>query len=135
MRRLPALVLSFALLLSACTSPLKSAMADKPFVDWYATLARQINADPSYRRIPLDTTDQAQEFVGWMHQAYRGEMSHEQFAQTVHARYPGTITKPRSSWRTCRDERPLRNFPAPATSTFLHGACSWRSSTISIISC
>lgn len=89
MSRLAAVAFALSLLMAACVSPLHDVASDKPFVDWYMNMATQAKADPDYHRIPLDTDAQAQEFVNWLHAVYRGQMSRDQFLQTVRARYPG----------------------------------------------
>ncbi len=62
---------------------------DKPFISWYADMARKIKANPGYQRIPLDTKEQAGEFVAWLHDVYRERITPAQFESKVVAKYPG----------------------------------------------
>lgn len=64
-----------------------AAEADKPFVDWSNKLTSQIKADSKYKRIPLDTTAQQNEFVVWMHNAYRHRITKQEFASWVNSHY------------------------------------------------
>jgi hypothetical protein len=97
MRRCVNAALTVALLLSACASPLIRSVradpldvsSDKPFLEWFKTLTSQAAADPNYRRIPLDTHDQSQEFIYLLHEAYSKQVTGDQFAQMVNLRYPG----------------------------------------------
>ncbi len=62
---------------------------DKPFQDWLDTLVNQIKADPKYKRIPLDTSAQQEEFTVWLHNAYRKRVTKQEFASWVNGKYPG----------------------------------------------
>ncbi|GAB3251919.1 putative periplasmic lipoprotein [Chitinimonas naiadis] len=77
--------------MSACASnPLVgAAVEDQGFLDWYIQLADEVKAEPSYQRIPLDTTEQANTFVGELHDLYRHRITQDQFTRQVEARYPG----------------------------------------------
>jgi hypothetical protein len=98
MKRVARMVLVFAAvsvsasLVQGCASPdprMQAAVTDQPFHTWLLGLTDQIKADPDYKRIPLDTSDQTSEFTQWLHDAYRHKITKTQFAQLVQSRYPG----------------------------------------------
>ncbi|MGH8842835.1 MAG: hypothetical protein ACREX1_09135, partial [Advenella sp.] len=45
-----------------------AAVEDKPFNAWFDNLVNQIQADPKYNRIPIDTKVQQNEFLVWLHE-------------------------------------------------------------------
>ena len=66
-----------------------AAEADKPFMDWLEKLMQQVQANPNYRRMPIDTQVQKDQFIVWLHDAYRHRISKQEFARRVNAAYPG----------------------------------------------
>ena len=61
---------------SAGSHPSPQAVAqDREFTAWYRQLTQDSLADPHYRRLPLDTTAQTDEFAAWLHAAYRHKIS------------------------------------------------------------
>jgi hypothetical protein len=42
-----------------------------------------------YNRIPLDTSERTNEFMQWLHDAYRQKISKPEFVQRVESHYPG----------------------------------------------
>ncbi|HYG46247.1 MAG TPA: hypothetical protein VEA17_25240 [Bordetella sp.] len=66
-----------------------AAGMDKPFNDWLDTLVSQIKADPKYKRLPLDTTAQQEEFTVWLHNAYHHRITKQEFASWMDGQYPG----------------------------------------------
>lgn len=66
-----------------------AAGMDKPFNAWTDTLISQIKADPKYKRIPLDTTAQQEEFTVWLHNAYHHRVTRQEFASWANSQYPG----------------------------------------------
>lgn len=62
---------------------------DKPFISWYADMAGKIKNDASYHPLPLDTKEQAGEFVEWLHDVYRLRITPAQFESKVAEKYPG----------------------------------------------
>ncbi len=94
-RNVTVAALTAILLLSPCANaPILAASADpldvasdQPFLDWFVALTKQSAADQNYHRIPLDTK-QSQEFVYLLHEAYRKQVTHDQFAEMVNLRYP-----------------------------------------------
>ena len=96
LKSLNALLLAIALTGSAmvggCAAPdsrAQAAQQDKEFYAWYLQLAAAIKADPQYKRIPLDSPDQANEFVDWLHAAYRNQISADELSRKINQRYPG----------------------------------------------
>lgn len=65
-----------------------TAVEDKAFNDWSNNVIKQIEADPKYKRIPIDTTEESADFIVLMHDAFRKKISHKMFFQRVNARYP-----------------------------------------------
>lgn len=75
---------------ASSTDPrMQAAVDDKPFYAWFTGLVDQIKADPSYKRIPLDTSEQKNEFMKWMRDTYHHKISKPEFMQRVESRYPG----------------------------------------------
>ncbi|MDR3430205.1 hypothetical protein [Silvimonas sp.] len=66
-----------------------SAHNDPAFFAWYMQLASDIQTDRQYRKIPLNTDEQANEFVQWLHDTYDHRMSVTDFSSRVSSRYPG----------------------------------------------
>ena len=92
-----AVVTAFALtipLLQGCATSSQddprvvAAGMDKPFNNWLDTLVTQIKADPKYKRLPLDTEAQQQEFTVWLHNAYHHRVTKEEFSAWVNGQYP-----------------------------------------------
>jgi hypothetical protein len=85
--------LGAALAIQGCASSvdprMQAAVDDKSFDAWFTGLVDQIKADPQYKRIPLDTSEQRNEFMQWLHDAYRRKISKPEFVQRVDSRYPG----------------------------------------------
>lgn len=71
------------------TAQSDNPLGDKPFISWYADLDSQIKANPEYQRLPLDTKEQAGEFIDLLHDLYRERITPEQFKSKLAARYPG----------------------------------------------
>lgn len=65
-----------------------AAVEDKPFQDWLDQLISQIKGSPHYKRIPIDTAEQQNEFLVLLHDAYRHRISKQDFAQRVNNQYP-----------------------------------------------
>ena len=75
---------------SAGSRPTTQAVEqDREFMAWYRQLTQDSLADPHYKRLPLDTTAQTDEFAAWLHAAYRHTISAREFGQRVERRYPG----------------------------------------------
>jgi hypothetical protein len=76
-----------------CAAPadprMQAAVDDKPFYARFTGLLDQVKADPQYKRIPLDTSEQTNEFMQWLHDAYRRKISKSEFVQRIGSRYPG----------------------------------------------
>ncbi len=90
-----AAALAFSLpLMQGCASSqqedprVAAAEVDKPFRDWMDRLLDQVEANPDYRRIPLDTKAQQDQFLVWMHDAYRHRITRQEFASRVSSEYP-----------------------------------------------
>ncbi|ADP17071.1 putative lipoprotein 10 [Achromobacter xylosoxidans A8] len=66
-----------------------AAEVDKPFTDWMNQLLGQVEANPNYRRIPLDTKAQQDQFLVWLHDAYRHRITKQEFTSRVTSQYPG----------------------------------------------
>ncbi len=80
-----------ATVLAGCSndSTVDAAANDREFMAWYAGVGDEIQADPNYHRMPIDTSEQEFEFGAKLHQAYRGVISHADFAQWANMTYPG----------------------------------------------
>lgn len=65
-----------------------AAVEDKSFQDWFDQLIGQIKANPQYKRIPIETEAQQNEFLALLHDAYRHRISKQEFAQRVNSQYP-----------------------------------------------
>ncbi|MEW5561940.1 hypothetical protein AB1287_17105 [Enterobacter asburiae] len=67
----------------------EAAVADKPFYDWFNNLISQIKADPSYKRLPIDSKAQSNDFLALLHTAWQHKISKREFTQRVNSQYPG----------------------------------------------
>ncbi len=65
-----------------------AAVEDKPFSAWFDSLVDQIKADPNYKRMPIDTEAEANQFMVELHDAYRHRISKKDFAALLNSRYP-----------------------------------------------
>jgi hypothetical protein len=65
-----------------------AAVDDKPFYTWFNGLVDQIKADPNYKRMPIDTEAEANQFMVELHDAYRHRISKKDFAALQNSRYP-----------------------------------------------
>ncbi|MDH1321653.1 hypothetical protein N5C39_25320 [Enterobacter bugandensis] len=65
-----------------------AAVEDKPFYSWFNKLVSQIEKDPIYKRIPIDTTTQSNEFLVLLHDTYRHRVTKEEFSQRINTQYP-----------------------------------------------
>lgn len=90
-----AVLLGFALsvpFIQGCTTAqdpgVSAAVEDKQFYSWFNNLTDQIKADPKYKRIPIDTKAQSNEFLVWLHDAYRKKITKHEFTQRVNSTYP-----------------------------------------------
>lgn len=63
--------------------------ADKGFMTCYASLADMVKADKRYKRIPLDTEEQANAFVVQLHKLYIGQSTDVAFYAWMSMNYPG----------------------------------------------
>ncbi|HEJ9096986.1 TPA: hypothetical protein ACOQZT_003212 [Serratia odorifera] len=81
-------------LVQGCSTPttnpqVVSAMADKPFSDWFDRLLSQIKSDRQYQRIPIETTEKSEEFIILLHDTYRHKVTKAEFTQQMKSQYPG----------------------------------------------
>ncbi|QPC43461.1 hypothetical protein HW532_12615 [Kaustia mangrovi] len=89
------LAISLPLALGACASRQPdttlppSITQDATFMSWLAGLDNAVDQDPKYRRIPLDSPAQTNEFAAHLHDLYRGRTSEAEFRSWVNSRYPG----------------------------------------------
>lgn len=67
----------------------RAVQQDGAFNTWLKALLAEVQADPEYRRLPLDSDAQTEEFEVKLHETYRGVMSKAEFARWVDAKYPG----------------------------------------------
>ncbi len=66
-----------------------SVTSDQAFLDWFSGLGKAIEGNKKYKRIPLDTDAQANEFVVKLHNLYRGKIKDVDFFVWVDMTYPG----------------------------------------------
>lgn len=79
------------LVLQGCVnqdSRVVAAVEDKPFYSWFNKLVSQIEKDPTYKRIPIDTTAQSNEFFVLLHDTYRHRVTKEEFSHRINTQYP-----------------------------------------------
>ncbi|WP_175170269.1 hypothetical protein [Achromobacter kerstersii] len=62
---------------------------DKSFVAWRDRLISDIKADPTYKRVPLDSEAQTDEFLLWLYDAYHHRVSKQEFSSWMNGQYPG----------------------------------------------
>lgn len=90
---LSALAVSGPLALSACADNVavetRAAAQDAEFMSWLDGLLAKIQADPKYRRLPLDTEAQSEEFLARLHAAYRDIITTVEFTAWAAEKYPG----------------------------------------------
>lgn len=66
------------------------ANQDTVFQRWLQDyLMEQVKANKDYRRLPLDTPAQAEEFMVWLHAMYRQRITPDEFKQRIQHAYPG----------------------------------------------
>jgi len=65
-----------------------AAVEDKQFDAWFDNLVNQIKADPKYKRMPIDTTEQQDEFLVWIHEAYLHQITKDELTRRIKSRYP-----------------------------------------------
>lgn len=65
-----------------------AAVDDKPFYTWFNGLVDQIKADPNYKRMPIDTEAEVNQFLVELHDAYRHRITKKDFAALLNDRYP-----------------------------------------------
>lgn len=94
-RKTTAILLSAAMLVAqGCSSQtdVQQSMAfqeDPAFAAWLRSLLQKVQADPEYKRLPLDTEAQSAEFEAKLHQLYRGQISKAAFSSWLNTTYPG----------------------------------------------
>jgi len=66
-----------------------AAVEDKQFNAWFDNLVNQIKADPKYKRIPIETKAKQNEFLVWLHDAYRKKTSKQELTKKINSAYPG----------------------------------------------
>jgi hypothetical protein len=74
---------------SSADPRVQAAVEDKPFYAWFTGLSEQIKADPHYKRMPINTSERENEFMQWLHDAYRQKISKQEFVGRLDNRYPG----------------------------------------------
>lgn len=67
----------------------RAVQNDAAFQSWLQALLGRIQADPKYRRLPLDTAAQTSAFEVKLHEAYRGILSPAEFVAWADHAYPG----------------------------------------------
>lgn len=67
----------------------QDAQQDAAFQSWLQALLGKVQADPKYRRLPLDTEAQTTAFEARLHEAYRGIVSPADFVAWADRTYPG----------------------------------------------
>lgn len=65
-----------------------AAVEDEPFYAWFNRLLDQVKADPNYKRMPIDTKADEEQFLIWLHDTYRHRMTKQEFAELANGRYP-----------------------------------------------
>lgn len=65
-----------------------AAEMDEGFNAWLQRLMGQVQADPTYKRIPLDTKSQRDEFIVWLHSAYHKKVTKQELANWINGKYP-----------------------------------------------
>lgn len=66
-----------------------AAQSDAAFTSWLKGLLAKVQADPKYKRLPLDTDAQTTEFEAKLHEAYRGIITPAEFVAWADHKYPG----------------------------------------------
>ena len=69
-------------------SRVMAAVEDKQFSAWFDNLTSQIKANPTYKRIPVETQAQQNEFLGWLHAAYRKQITKNELTHRINSKYP-----------------------------------------------
>lgn len=65
-----------------------AAVEDRQFNAWFDHLLNQVKADPKYQRMPIDTQAQQDEFLVWLHEAYRKQISKVELTRRINGAYP-----------------------------------------------
>ena len=65
------------------------AFNDKAYVQWSEKMVQKIINNSDWERIPIDSDKQLEEYITLEYQAYKKEITKEQFIQTMEERYPG----------------------------------------------
>lgn len=61
---------------------------DKQFNEWYNRLLAQIKADPTYKRMPVDTKKQELDLYVWLHEAYSKKIAKQELTNRLNSAYP-----------------------------------------------
>lgn len=74
-----------ALSLPACSMP---AYLDSDYLSWLKEVSQEIEKNPDYKRIPIDTKDQQEDYLKLAHKAFNKEISTADFISEMSDRYP-----------------------------------------------
>lgn len=100
MRMMSAVILSAVLMAAhgasvkadTVSASVRAAQDDAAFQSWLQALLVRIQADPKYRRLPLDTEARTAAFEVKLHEAYRGSLTPAEFVAWADRAYPGMPT-------------------------------------------
>lgn len=88
---LAALALSISFLYGCATTndpQVIAAVQDKQFLSWLDDLTSQAKANPKYDRMPINTKAQEDQFLVWLHDAYRERISKHDLMRNINSTYP-----------------------------------------------
>ena len=66
-----------------------AAQQDTSFTTWLDGLLVQIKANPKYDRLPINSKAQEDQFLVWLHDAFRGQISKHDLMRNINSTYPG----------------------------------------------
>ncbi|NKC14696.1 MAG: hypothetical protein GKR94_21670 [Gammaproteobacteria bacterium] len=78
---------SLILALQGCAG--HPAFNDEGYLQYTKSIYEKIKNNPNYRRIPLDTDQQVDDFTTLEYKAYKKEISKEEFIRELERQYPG----------------------------------------------
>ncbi len=85
---LSAIFLCAALVMQGCA--VHPAFEDDGYLRWSDSVIEKIKRNPSYKRIPIDTDEQADQFITLEYKAYKKEITKQKFIEELLKIYPNS---------------------------------------------
>ncbi|WP_156897146.1 hypothetical protein [Ferrimonas kyonanensis] len=86
MRILLSMLIASCILLQGCSA--HPAFDDSGYTQRLDAVVDSIKNNPSYKRVPIDTDEQVEQFTELTYQLYKKQISNDQFVQQMLLEYP-----------------------------------------------